>query len=1079
MADTVNDNEFIPGSWATLRIYTAESIEREDLEAIDGYDYSSVRIIEVYDPNFNYIGKGAFKGCTNLEFVYITTTDEINPTVKLKIDDEAFFGCTSLSDLSLPSNISEIGYNAFYGCNCSTGQQAGRSSTCQILGKSEEAAITTLLEINYANEYSCPWIANPRGVDLYWGTMDSQWENGIYDLTIPSDITTLKPFSLSGIILDSITISSTVTEISEKAFYFSRLSKSGTITVNNNSLFKVDSGGKCLIKTESGSNDNTSNSQTTPTPVSTGTPLPIPTTEVLIFGRNISTIPESVNVIGEYAFSGDTSLTTLTIKNNITEIRDNAFLGCTNLKKIFNYSDILLSVGDSKNGMVGYYATNVYNVKVSVSNGSGTWYFDKIDNKYYLVLYSGTSTEPSFPTKVENTSNYLIGNEAFLGNTTITKINIPDTIQEIGVNAFKNCGKLNTITFSTNTGGLTINNDAFTGCSSITTVNINNIAYWLKISFLNEGANPLKASTTAGLYVNSSKITSLSPPSGITEIKKYSFSGYSGLTTITLNSEIKKLGDKCFSGTGITTIKITKNISSIGNGVFSGCTGLGSFSVESGSAYYSVPSDSYCLVSDKTIIAGCKNSNFSNITTVTKIGSGAFENCYTTSKTITIPSNIKVISDDAFKGCSGITSISIYRDLEYIGDRAFYGCSSLTTFSIKNESTGNPTKLWHIGISAFEGCSKLSSSIYLSSKTEYISSRSFCGCSLLKTVTKSTYDESSTQLSKLKWIGDHAFSGCTSFKADKFQNLKNLKQIGNYAFEKINISSFESNNKILIGKGAFKGCENLASVHIPNASVIGEEAFNGCKKLTSIILGFNLKRIESNTFRNCTKLTYLYIPPNVTELGESPFAFMGTWVSGVQNSLEPVNINFGTHSMIPTVSKKTFDGEVNDPTKRFNIIMSDGLYSSWERYYKTLYEDYRFPVLKKFSEFTYNSSKLIKFNIRDYTFLAEEGMTWNKWIGSEYSKVYCLPDNLDDVFTYKTNDDGTISQISPNHGRSFLSYYYFGTDKYYTSWPCIDDILLISKRKSTSYYFPSIITTDTKIVSNGTYTVRRVHSSDY
>ena len=60
------------------------------------------------------------------------------------------------------------------------------------------------------------------------------------------------------------------------------------------------------------------------------------------------------------------------------------------------------------------------------------------------------------------------------------------------------------------------------------------------------------------------------------------------------------------------------------------------------------------------------------------------------------------IAEDVFRGCSGLTSVTIGDSVTSIGESAFYGCKGLTLVTIPNSVTS-------IGAYAFSGCSGLTS----------------------------------------------------------------------------------------------------------------------------------------------------------------------------------------------------------------------------------------------------------------------------------------------------------------------------------------------------------------------------------
>jgi len=104
---------------------------------------------------------------------------------------------------------------------------------------------------------------------------------------------------------------------------------------------------------------------------------------------------------------------------------------------------------------------------------------------------------------------------------------------------------------------------------------------------------------------------------------------------------------------------------------------------------------------------------------VTSIGNGAFRGCSGLTS-ITIPNSVTSIGYEAFRDCSGLTSITIPNSVTSIGSRAFRECSGLTSFTIPNSVTS-------IGGSAFEGCSGLTSVTIPNSVTS-IGDAAFGGC---------------------------------------------------------------------------------------------------------------------------------------------------------------------------------------------------------------------------------------------------------------------------------------------------------------------------------------------------------------
>ena len=234
---------------------------------------------------------------------------------------------------------------------------------------------------------------------------------------------------------------------------------------------------------------------------------------------------------------------------------------------------------------------------------------------------------------------------------------------------------------------------------------------------------------------------------------------------------------------------------------------------------------------------------------VTRSGSGAVY-----SGNVVIPSTVTYegveysvtsIGDDAFYGCSGLTSITLPEGVTSIGYKVFAYCSALTSITL-------PEGLTSIGNSAFYYCSSLTS-ITIPEGVTSIGERTFFGCSAL---TNITLPESLTS------IGNSAFSGCNSLTSINLP--KDLTSIEKYAFY---------------------GCYSLTSITLPEGvTSIGDDAFNSCTALTSITLPEGVTSIGDYAFYYCYSLT------SITSKNTTPPTIGGSYTFYDVNKSIPVYV---------------------------------------------------------------------------------------------------------------------------------------------------------------------------------------------
>ncbi|MDE7422600.1 MAG: leucine-rich repeat protein [Lachnospiraceae bacterium] len=305
---------------------------------------------------------------------------------------------------------------------------------------------------------------------------------------------------------------------------------------------------------------------------------------------------------------------------------------------------------------------------------------------------------------------------------------------------------------------------------------------------------------------------------------------------------------------------------------------------------------------------------------VAYIASGAFKNCTNITSIVftdkdgneSKTTNLTKIGENAFEGCTGLTTVTLAEGVTTLGGGTFENCTNLTTVNLpatiaKVEGGG--------GNSPFSGCSSLQKVNFAEGTTtipndifhglDFFTDSYFNMPATITTIGEGAFS-SMTKLDKitlpegLQTIGREAFNGCSSLTAITFP--KTLTTLGSESFKACNRLTEVTLPKTLTtvktnlgDESPFVKCENLTKVtfetgmeKIPayilnNASsvkeitipetvkIIGDEAFGKLTQLKTITLPNNLESIERGVFSGCSSLTAITFPETLTTLGSSSF----------------------------------------------------------------------------------------------------------------------------------------------------------------------------------------------------------------
>ncbi len=709
------------------------------------------------------------------------------PESVTSIGNYAFYCCIGLTSINIPNSVATIGKVSFYGCS-------GLTS-----------------------------VTIPNSV-ISIGSEAFKYCRNLVSVNIPSSVTTIDSqafYECSS--LTSLFIPKSVSSIGSYAFADCS-SLSSIVVEEGNPVCDSRENCNAIIGTPNSTVPN-----------------------ILLYGCKNTTIPNSVTSIGESAFRSCSGLTSINIPNSVTSIGASAFSDCTGLTSI-TIPDSVYSIGSNAfNGCSNLTSIvtpeSLTDIGVNAFYKTG-WYYKQDNGVLYLdnlcLGYKGDKPTGDLSIKA-GTRAISKGAFSYCGLTSVT---IPESMAEIGADAFKYCSGLSTINY--NAINCVMKSSIFYGAGTgETTINVGD-----KVTTIPNNA----FNCCFGL-------ASIVIPESVTSIGDLAFNNCSGLTSVVIPSSVTSIGEAAFHNTGFTSVTLPESITSIGNQAFKSCSNL-------------------------TTV----NFNATNCATMGTSYEHVFYNC-TAVTTLNIGSNVTAIPNYAFRGLSGLTTVTIPNSITTIGNGAFADCSNLTTLNY------NATNCTSIGDNVFSATPSVTT-LNIGSNVIAIPDYAFSGFSGLTSISIPNSVVS---------IGENAFSSCTGltsisispsvssigFRA--FAGCSNLASIvvenGNAVYD-----SRDNCNAIVetASNTIVSGCQ---STTIPSTiSSIGSGAFYSCSGLTSFSIPETITSIGSMAFYNCTNLTSINIPQTVTSIGNNAFHRTGWYFNQPSGMLYLDNCCLGSNS---------------------------------------------------------------------------------------------------------------------------------------------------------------------------------------
>jgi len=453
------------------------------------------------------------------------------------------------------------------------------------------------------------------------------------------------------------------------------------------------------------------------------------------------TIPNTIIEIGEGAFQGCKEITEVTIPDSVEKIGKSAFKDCSSLKAI-DFPKNLTTMGKWAFGNCTQLTEvlipktledidNEYSESVSPFMGCeklSTFTFEEGTTKIPAYIFSGDTyvVNVKMPESVTE-----IGKEAFREAvnisdiklpTGLTKIDalafskcsrlkaiqLPETLEVLGRNSFAQCENLESFTIPANVTSIdpeyTANPSPFTGCSRLKKVVVADGMKILPAKIFNGATYVEEVVLPSGLeeigelaFVDCEKLETIQLPDSITIIGKAAFRNAKALKNVKLPSKLKTIGSCAFTNCSrITEMTIPATLTTVTDveSPFSECPTLKKVVFEEGMT--KIPA---------SILKGATSVNEVSLPgTVTEIEKLAF--CETKElKAIALPNGITSIGNYAFRN-SGIKGVILPDALKTIGTSAFGECDSLeyiklnSTITADNELFGKSDLLKDIEITS-------------------------------------------------------------------------------------------------------------------------------------------------------------------------------------------------------------------------------------------------------------------------------------------------------------------------------------------------------------------------------------------
>ncbi len=617
-------------------------------------------------------------------------------------------------------------------------------------------------------------------------------------------------------------------------------------------------------------------------------------------------IPDTTTVVNSEAFRECTSLKSITIGKNVTDIYSYAFLDCTAVNYVYYNAASLSDV------LGGNAVFSFRSFELSDSEKTATVVIGPDVVRIPNLLFSRAFNEASVTLDLSSATSLVeIGTEAFYAiSNNLTEAVIPATVKTVGDRAFKDNYNLSSIRILGAPDA--IGEEVFYGCN------------YIKSLYIGTGGGDIRELLPEGCYSDALEITvgkdiTALPTRFLGSTFTPDTTGYNTAVSLVFEngSQLTEIGERAFERLAVSSVTLPDGVRTIGDYAFLSCNKLTELNLNPGLLEIGQLAFARCtalgaipLPESLTTVG---NSAFSNCTdlseitfpaSISSIGQNALAGCTSLLKA-TLPDSLTVIPAGLFDGCSSLTSIPSYATITEIGSAAFRG-TALSELEI-------PTSLRKIGEACFADCTKLgivvlrqdgletalpanifagsgsNMTIYIGKDVTYIPAKLFYSEGTAVNAAEIEFEDGS----RLTTINEYAFAGLKSVKslnipdtvtyigARAFNGMTSLTEINLTMKPGMNLTANAFKGvgdtegaTLRIGKNSACIIQAFADANITSVvfedgceiTEIGAVTFNGWSHLKSVTLHEGLLSVDLTAFFECPGVTSLGIPASVTEI---------------------------------------------------------------------------------------------------------------------------------------------------------------------------------------------------------------------